>query len=175
MATIKDRLKSVASYVETYTGRETLLEDSGFVQKIDAYATVKLIANVSYQHDTKMDIDGLNEEVRGLRKLSYSIRAIGGEADDDLHRLKSSFDADVPLRSLTDQGIGVLVIGDVTDTSLVVAGRIEERAVLTITLSASVPEIFDFESATEAQVEVDPGLTPTENLIIPTDTPDCPV
>lgn len=180
MATLEDRFQTVADYVETYTGRPTFEADSNFTQPDEPYNTVKLINESGYQHDTKEDIDGITEEVRGLSKLTYSIQSIGGDASAGtgsaqiLKRLKSSFNADVPRRVLTDEKIGILEIGNVIDISAITHSEIEDRSSLTITLSASIAEIFDYESSTETQLDINAGLDPVQTVIIP-DEPDCPV
>ena len=179
MPTLEDRNQSIADYVEAYTGRGTFISESGFAQPEGEYCTVKLIVNIPYHHEVKRDIDGVTEETRGLRKLTYSVKAIGGDVNTGataaLHRLQSSFEADVPRRTLTDQEIGILETGEVTDISILVGSRIEDRAFLNITFSASMSEIFDYESAIESEIEIDPGVEPAQTLTVPTDPPECPV
>lgn len=180
MATLEDRLQTVMDYVEAWTGRTTYEADSGFTQPATPYCTVKLILENDYDFDVADDIDGFNQTVRGLTRLDYSIQAIGGDAaagtsaNKVLHRLLSSFKADLPREALEREEMGILSIGDVIDISTEVGGEIEDRAALTIGLSASIEETFDFETATTIGVEVDPGMDPPNNLTIP-DEPDCPV
>lgn len=181
MATLEDRLQTFRGYIETYGNRPAYVADAAPTQPTNPYFTVKLITLKTFHHDTKEDIDGITERVRGLKSLTYSIQAIGGDeaggtgATFALERLSSSFEADVPQRVLTDQEIGVVEVGDITDISTVVGSKIEDRAAMIVTLNASIAEIFDYESATEATIEVDPGLTPVQTITIPPDEPACPV
>jgi hypothetical protein len=181
MATLEDRLQTLRGYVETYTSRPAYIADEAPTQPDLPYCTVKLINIKTFHHDTKRDIDGITEEVRGNKNLTYSIQAIGGDdaagtgASQVLERLSSSFEADVPKRVLTDQEIGIIEVGDVTDISTVVGSIIEDRALINITLNASVPEVFDYESATDATIEVDTGVDPVQTITIPPDEPACPV
>lgn len=181
MATLEQRFQTFRTYVETYTGRTTYEADSGFTQPNPPYCTVKLILAKPYQHEVNRDIDGITEEIRGLTTLSYSVQAIGGDVEagtdslQTLKRLALSFSADVPQRFLTDQGIGVLDVGEVLGVSTITGSKIEDRSSMIITLSASVPEVFDYESATEATIEIDPGVDPAQTITIPPDEPACPV
>lgn len=180
MATLEDRLQTVMDYVEAWTSRTTYEADSNFTQPTSPYCTVKLINENDYDFDVAEDTDGFHQVVRGLTRLDYSIQAIGGDAvagtsaNKVLHRLLASFKADLPRETLEKEEIGVILIGDVIDISTEVGGTIEDRAALTITLSASIAETFDFQTAIKAGVEVDPGFDPPNKLTIP-EEPECPV
>lgn len=180
MATIEDRNQSIADYVEAHTGRTTLIAESGFKQPETPYCTVKLIDINYYQHDIAEDLDGFTEKVRGLAKLVYSVQAIGGDdsagtgANKVLHRLVASFSASLPRQSLAADEIAVQEIGKVTDVSMTVASRIEDRALVNLGFSASVAEEFAFDSAIETGIEIDAGIEPDQQLTVPTDQPDCP-
>lgn len=180
MATLEDRVQTLADYVEAYTGRATFLADSNFTQPGTPYCTIKLINSNFSDKDIVTDTDGFHQEVRGLARLDYSIQAIGGNevaatgAFRVLKILTLSFQADLPREALTTQGIGVVEIGEVRDASLVVGSNIEDRAMFILGVSASIPETYNFDTATQIEAELDSGVEPANSIVAPQDPPDCP-
>lgn len=180
MATLEERTQTIADYVETYTGRSTFITDSNYTQPDTPYCTVKIIDITYSEKDIVEDVDGFSEKVRGLARLTCSIQAIGGDesagtgANKVLHRLKASFTASLPRQVLEAEEIGVQILGKVTDLSIVVGSKIEERALINIDLSASIAETFTFDSATEVNIDLDAGPDPAQQITVPQDPPDCP-
>lgn len=176
MPSVEDRTQTLRGMVASVTGRPTYVADGSFAQPAEKYCTVKLIGHRSFEHDTVEDTDGFHQKVRGLATLDFSIQAIGGNEEDGtgavqaLRRFFTSLCADLPRETLLRAGMGVSSIGQVVDISAVIAGRIEDRAAVIISIIASCEEIFDFDSATQAEITIneDPPVA------APTDPPDCP-
>ncbi len=180
MATLEDRIQSIRQYVADYAGRATYIAESGFTQPTSPYCTIKQIDVKHYHHDVAEDLDGFNERVRGLVDLTFGVQAIGGDepagtgANKVLHRLIASLTASLPRQQLEADEIGIKEIGNVTDISIVVAGRIENRAVVNLVFSASVLEDFAFDSAIKTNIDLDAGMDPAQQITVPQEPPDCP-
>ena len=139
--------KIFADYVESVTGRPTILRRTDTPQPTEPYCSIITMDFSAVPHDV-VTFDGTGttatETVRGLGVLTYVVEALGGDARSCLSHLQASFETGKFFFDLGIYGFGLSDKGTINNTSApFIDAKFEERQELKCSFYHVQSEVFE--------------------------------